>query len=227
MIFKIIIPARGNSKRIPGKNMKFLGDKPLIQYSIDYALNNLSAESIWVNSDDQMIIEFAKSIGVKTLLRPDSLSTDYTPTVDVLKFQINYFKENNIRCDAIILLQPTNPFRDDNLLTIAKNKLIDSKRNSLATFSKSNNKIGLIKNNTFKPINYSPGQRSQDLEKSYFENGLLYITKCKSILSGEIITEDAYPLICYDIESTIDIDYPEDFIFAESLLKLKSENHDK
>ena len=66
-----------------------------------------------------------------------------------------------------------------------------------------------------------PGQRSQDLENTYFENGLLYITKCESILIFKIITEDVYPLVCDNIEATVDIDYLEDFIFAEALLKFK------
>lgn len=221
MVYKIIIPARGNSKRLPGKNMKVLGDKPLIQYSIDFALNNFSADSIWVNSDDQHIIEFAKQKGIRTLLRPDDLATDYTSTVDVLKFQVNYFKEQNIACDAIILLQPTNPFREDNLLKEAIEEFQESKRNSLATFSISEKKLGKIEGGFFKPTNYVPGQRSQDLEKTYFENGLLYITKLESILAGKVITEDVYPLVCSTIKSSIDIDHMVDFIFAESLLKLK------
>ena len=66
-----------------------------------------------------------------------------------------------------------------------------------------------------------PGQRSQDLEKFYFENGLLYITKLESILAGKVITEDVYPLVCNTIKSSVDIDLMKDFIFAESLLKLK------
>ena len=221
MVYKIIIPARANSKRLPGKNMKVLGNKPLIQYSIDFALNHFSADSIWVNSDDQHIIEFAKQKGVRTLLRPDDLATDYTSTVDVLKFQVRYFQEQNIDCDAIILLQPTNPFREDNLLKISIEKFKKSKRNSLATFTKSEKKLGIIENNFFKPTNYLPGQRSQDLEKSYFENGLLYIVKCDSILAGKIITDDVFPLVCDNFESSIDIDYIEDFMFAETLLKLK------
>ena len=221
MVYKIIIPARGNSKRLPGKNMKVLGDKPLIQYSIDFALNNFSADSIWVNSDDQHIIEFAKQKGIRTLLRPDDLATDYTSTVDVLNFQVNYFKEQNIACDAIILLQPTNPFRKDILLKKAIQEFQESKRNSLATFSISEKKLGKIEGGFFKPTNYIPGQRSQDLEKDYFENGLLYITKLESILAGKVITDDVYPLVCNAIESSIDIDHMGDFIFAESLLKLK------
>ena len=222
MIYKIIIPARLNSKRLPGKNMKVLGDKPLIQYSIDFALNNMSADSIWVNSDDEKIIEFAKKKGIKTLLRPDDLATDYTSTVDVLKFQVNYFKEHNIACDAIILLQPTNPFRDDNLLKEAIEEFQKSQRNSLATFSISEKKLGKIEGGLFKPTNYIPGQRSQDLEKSYFENGLLYITKCDNIFEGKVITDDVYPLISNNLESSVDIDCLDDFIFAEFLLKPKN-----
>ena len=219
MVYKIIIPARANSKRLPGKNMRVLGNKPLIQYSIDFALNYFSADSIWVNSEDQHIIEFAKQKGIRTLLRPDDLATDYTSTVDVLKFQANYFKEQNIACDAIILLQPTNPFRENNLLKEAIEKFQESKRNSLATFSISEKKLGKIENGFFIPTNYIPGQRSQDLEKLYFENGLLYITKVDSILEGKIITDDVYPLVCNTQESAVDIDNIEDFTYAESLLK--------
>jgi len=221
MKFKIIIPARANSKRLPGKNMKVLGGKPLIQYSIDFALNHFSEEAIWVNSDDQEILNFAKLKGVNTLVRPDNLSTDFSRTVDVLKHQVNYFKKQNIICDAIILLQPTNPLREDDLLKNAIRKFQESGRNSLATFSISGKKLGKIEDGFFKPTNYIPGQRSQDLEKYYFENGLLYITKCDSILVGKIITDDVCTLICESLGSTVDIDNLEDFIFAESLLKLK------
>ena len=221
MDYKIIIPARANSKRLPGKNMRILGGKPLIQHSIDFALNHFSEDSIWVNSDDKQIIKFAKGKGIKTLLRPDDLGTDNISTVEVLKFHVNYFKEQNIDCDAIILLQPTNPFRENELLKKGIKKFEKSKRNSLATFSISEKKIGIIENRRFRPINYIPGQRSQDLENTYFENGLLYITKCESILLGKIITEDVYPLVCDNIEATVDIDYLEDFFFAEALLKFK------
>lgn len=221
MKYKVIIPARANSKRLPKKNMKILGDKPLIQYSIDFALNYFSKDAVWVNSDDDEVIEFAKEKGIKTLVRPDDLATDFTSTADVLKFQVNYFKEQNIVCDAIILLQPTNPFREEGLLKDAISKFEYSDRNSLATFSILEKKLGKIENMFFKPTNYTPGQRSQDLEKDYFENGLLYITKCNSIVEGKVITNDVYPLICDTLESTVDIDYLEDFVFAESLLKLK------
>jgi N-acylneuraminate cytidylyltransferase len=185
MNYKVVIPARANSKRLPGKNMRILGTKPLIQYSIDFALDNFPNKDIWVNSNDREILEFANTKGIMTLLRPDELAADFSSSADVLKHHVNYFKKNKIACDAIILLQPTNPFREDSLLEEALNSFKKSGRNSLATFSVSEKKLGKIENFFFKPTNYIPGQRSQDLEKAYFENGLLYITKCKSILLGE------------------------------------------
>ena len=221
MKYQIIIPARANSKRLPGKNMKLLSNKPLIQYSIDFALRHFSKDVVWVNTDDKEIIKYAKLKGVNTLLRPDDLALDITTTVDVLKYQVNHFKEQNIVCDAIILLQPTNPFREDDLLKEAIKKFQESGRNSLATFSISEKKLGKIEDGFFKPTNYFPGQRSQDLEKAYFENGVLYITKRESILEGKIITDDVYPIVCKNTESTVDIDYLRDFVYAESLLKLK------
>tara|TARA_B100000767_G_scaffold266071_1_gene282943 strand:+ start:153 stop:818 length:666 start_codon:yes stop_codon:yes gene_type:complete len=219
--YQIIIPARANSKRLIGKNMKILGSKPLIQHSIDTALLNFPKERVWVNTDDDQIIKYAMSKGLNTIMRPDNLALDFTTTVEVLKHQINYFKNRDVECDAIILLQPTNPFRGEDLLERAMLKFQESGRNSLATFSKNEKKLGQIKDDFFSPTNYFPGERSQDLENSYFENGLLYITKVESILNNKIITDDVFPLLCDNIESTVDIDYLEDFIFAEALLKLR------
>ena len=216
--YKIIIPARKNSKRLRGKNLKILDGKPLIQHSIDYAILNFKKSDIWVNSDDKNIIELSKSLKLNFLKRPNKLSSDTTPTVDVLKFHLEYFKKNNIHCDAIVLLQPTNPIRDKNLVRRAIKIFEKSKRSSLATFSKSTIKIGKIKNNFFEEINYKFGQRSQDL-RNFFENGQLYISKNGNIGDGKIISDDVYPLITSNIGSYIDIDTMYDFLQAEYYFK--------
>ena len=97
MIYKVIIPARANSKRLPGKNMRSLGGKPLIGYSIDFALKSFESDSIWVNSNDIEVLKYAQECGVKTLERPNQLATDYTTTVEVLKFHLKYFEKNKIK----------------------------------------------------------------------------------------------------------------------------------
>ena len=72
--------------------------------------------------------------------------------------------------------------------------------------------------NKFKPFNYEIGQRSQDLEPLFFENGLLYITKAKLILDDVIISENAFPLEVNHIFANVDIDTNEDFEYAKYLL---------
>lgn len=116
MINELIIPARANCKKFPCKNMRILGDKPLVAYSINYALNYFSKDSIWVNSDDKGVLKFTKIMGIRTLKRLNELAEDFSSTVDVLNFLTNYFKEHIIAFNAVILLQKRNPFRDSNIL---------------------------------------------------------------------------------------------------------------
>jgi len=218
MNYQIIIPARGGSKRFPGKNIALLDNKPLIQHTIEYALINGYQNQIWVNTDDNLIADISKKEGVYITIRPDELGGDFVPTIDVLKHQLAFFRENNIPCDAIILLQATNPLRPINLLKEAVLIYESCSRESLGTFSKLNKKFGAIKDGLFIPENYIPGQRSQDLEKLFFENGLLYITSANSILKGNIITDDVYPMVIDDFETNIDIDEPSDMILAEFII---------
>jgi len=225
MNYQVVIPARGGSKRFPGKNMAELGGKPLIQHTIEYALNNDFKNRIWVNTDNDYIAKFSKMEGINVTIRPNELGGDFVPTIDVLKHQLSFFKKQNIACDAIILLQVTSPLRPSILLRQAILKFEQNKRSSLATFSSLDKKFGSIKDDCFKPKNYEPGQRSQDLHKLFFENGLLYISSAESILKGKIMSKDVFPLIINGIESMVDIDMPDDLILAEFLIKnIKNEN---
>ncbi len=88
---------------------------------------------------------------------------------------------------------------------------------SLFTVTRNHQKFGKITSGTFVPFNYEIGQRSQDLEPLYFENGLLYITKAKSILENKIITENAFPYLVNHIFAHVDIDTIEEVEYAEYL----------
>jgi CMP-N-acetylneuraminic acid synthetase len=219
--YQVIIPARGGSKRFPGKNVHLLNGIPLIGHSILYALKSFPAENIWVNTDDKEIADVALDYGVKITIRPDDLGSDTASTADVLYYQQIVFGLNQIACDAMILLQATNPLRPAGLIEDAIGSFEKSKRNSLASFTILNRKYGKIKSDFYIPENYQPGQRMQDIEPDYFENGMIYIANKQTILNKEIITTDAFPLIQNNIESTVDIDEPADLLFAEFLLQRK------
>lgn len=211
-----IIPARGGSKRLPNKNILLLDGIPLIAHSIMYAKKNLGIiDEVFVSTDDSEIKAIALSYGAKVIDRPADLSGDYEPTVSVLKHVILSL---NDEITNIILLQPTNPLRFENLLSTCFEKFISLNVDSLFTVTPNHQKFGQIENNKFIPFNYKFGQRSQDLAPLYYENGLLYITKSNLILDGLVISENGYPFIIDHPYGTIDIDTQEDLDFTEFLL---------
>ena len=224
MKYIVVIPARIGSKRFPNKNIYPLNGLPLISHSVEYALNNFDENLIWVNTDSSLISDVVNCYGINVFYRPEVLGNDYSTTADVLKNHVENLIQNGDVFDAVILLQPTNPLRGEYLLKNAIVEFEKNTRSSLATFSKLEKKYGSIENEHFYPKNYTPGQRTQDLDADYFEDGLIYITKVESILKGEIITSDVYPLINEHIYSNVDIDYYEDLLYAEFLIKNKKNN---
>lgn len=213
----VIIPARGNSKRLPDKNLRKLNGKTLLEHSIGYARKNSAIVSeIIISTDCQAIKEEGLKFGVKVLDRPADISGDYATTVSALKHVISELKE---AYDNIILLQPTNPLRPLYLLKEAYTIYKDGDYDSLMTVSRNAHKLGKIENQKFVPYNYEPGQRSQDLEPLYFENGLLYITKSHIISNGQITAELNYPFVVNHPFGNVDIDNKGDLLLAEYYLK--------
>jgi len=210
-----IIPARGGSKRLPQKNIKLLDGFPLLSFSILFAqANSEIIDEIYVSTDDEAIKNIALKYGAKVIDRPKDLSGDLEPTVSALK---HVLQSIDSEVDNVVLLQATNPIRPKNLLKEAFEIYQKENSNSLFTVSRNHKKFGKITDQKFIPYNYKIGQRSQDIEPLYFENGLLYITKASLILEDIIISEDAFPFEIDHIFASVDIDTQEDFDYAEYL----------
>ena len=209
-----IIPARGGSKRLPNKNVILLGGIPLFVHSINYAKAN-KINKIIVTTDDADIKKTAIKNGVEVVDRPKEISGDNATTVSALKHVLENVKEV---FENVILFQPTNPLRPKNLLKDALKKYEVGNYDSLMTVSRNHQKFRKIINNKFEPFNYKIGQRSQDLEPLYYENGLLYITKASLILEDKILGKNNCPFIVNHPFAKVDIDTKEDFEYAEYLL---------
>ena len=210
-----IIPARGNSKRLPGKNTKFLGGIPLLAHSIKYGQQFSFIDEIYVTTDHLEIKNIALQFGAKVIDRPTEISGDFEPTVSALKHVLESISDE---VENVILLQATNPLRPVNLLEEAFQIYLNSNSDSLFTVSRNYDKLGKIVNDTFVPFNYTIGQRSQDLEPLFFENGLLYISKASLIKNDVIVSENAKALEINHIFAKVDIDTLEDFEYAEYIL---------
>jgi CMP-N-acetylneuraminic acid synthetase len=212
----VIIPARGNSKRLPNKNLLLLGGIPLLAHSILFAQRNPSIiNEIYVTTDNAAIKKIALQYGARVIDRPVAISGDFEPTVTAVQHVLDSIDEN---VELVVLLQPTNPLRPEKLLQEAFEMFRMNDAESLFTVTRNNLKLGKISNNYFEPYNYKIGQRSQDLEPLYFENGLLYITQTKLIREGKIFSENSLPYEVNHIFATLDIDTQEDLDYANFLI---------
>ena len=217
-----LIPARGGSKGLPGKNIKILGNKPLINYSIDFARNFTTDLNICVSTDDDDIIKCVNDNNLKTeFKRPQNLSTDTATTNDVIINAINYYESIGRYYNLVILLQPTSPFR----------KIKDLK-NMLNNWTKDLDLLVSVKESHDSPyfnifeenldgfLEKSKDlgiTRRQDAPKVYAFNGSIYIYNVNSIKKNQIKKIKKY--IMQDSITSIDIDTSFDFMLCETVIK--------
>lgn len=211
----IIIPARAGSKRIKGKNTRSFNGFPLIEHSIRYAQSYIGGDII-ISTDDKQIGSIAEKYSVTIVWRDESLAQDQTPTTDVVKDVIERVEKSY---DFVVLLQPTNPLRPKKMFKEAIKLLQEKKNDSLITVSLCEDKLGKIKQSAFKPYSYEFGQRSQDLEPLYYENGLLYLCSYELAKNGKLISENPTAMIIEHPFASVDIDTELDWKWAELISK--------
>lgn len=221
-----IIPARGGSKGVPKKNIKLLGGKPLIEYTIKDAKSSKFLTEIVVSTDDSEIAFAAEIAGFKPpFIRPIELALDNSTSITVVQHAVDFFEKQNVFFDAICLLQPTSPFREKGFIDNAISKFIESKADSLVSVLPVPHEFNphwtfeITENNLLK---IATGEteiipRRQELPKAYHRDGSIYISKVSIIKKGTFFGES----ISY-IESNpdfyVNIDTIEDWKKAEFFL---------
>lgn len=223
-----LIPARGGSKGVPKKNIKLLGKKPLVEYTINDAKNSKLITEIVVSTDNQEIAIEAEIAGCKPpFIRPAEFAQDTSTSLEVVQHAIDFFESQNVFFDAVCLLQPTNPFREQGFIDKAIEKFITSKTDCLISvlpiphefnphWAFEENEIGLLKIATGEKNIIT---RRQELPKAFYRDGAIYITKTEVIKNGSLYGESiAY--IENNPQFYVNIDTIEDWEKAEKLLTL-------
>jgi pseudaminic acid cytidylyltransferase len=222
-----IIPARGGSKRIPGKNIKNFCGKPMISYSIRSALKSGIFDKVIVTTDDPQIAAIAKEFGAEVpFLRPDGLANDYTTTVPVIKHTIEWIGSNIAKVKYACCIYATAPFVQSKQLISAFNRLIDDDVNgyvfAATTFpfpiqrAFKLDKEGYVA--MFQPDNYNA--RSQDLEEAFQDAGQFYWGAGETFIEEKIFfspDSKAHVLPRYLVQ---DIDTLEDWRRAELMFEV-------
>lgn len=223
MRFLVVIPARGGSKGLPGKNIKVLNGKPLIHYTIEQARSVFSDQSIIISTDSEEIKKVAEETGIQVpFLRPESLATDYASSRGVLLHAVNYFRKNNPLPDAVVLLQVTSPLRTSVQINEAV-QLFNSELDLVVSVKETDanpyyvlyeeDSVGFLKK-----VKSSNFLRRQDCPKVWELNGAIYVIKTEHLLDKEIMDTNKIVKFEMDKRSSIDIDDEIDFLFAQMLL---------
>ncbi|WP_035338286.1 pseudaminic acid cytidylyltransferase [Dokdonia sp. PRO95] len=211
-----IIPARGGSKRIPRKNIRnFLG-KPIIAYSIEAALKSNSFSKVMVSTDDDEIMQIAKSFGAEVpVLRSKKNANDFATLSDVIEEVKDIYLDKNTRFENICCLLPTAPLISPELLQRGLKFLIETDADSVKPIVPYSYPIQRsLKLDVNGQVSYMHPQfsrtRSQDLETSYFDAGMFYWMNFDKGLIGN--NKFAFVI---DEFAAQDIDTNEDWIMAE------------
>ena len=224
-----LIPARGGSKRLPGKNIRLLGGRPLIVWSIDVAKGIPEICDILVSTDDSAIASVARDAGALVpWLRPLKLATDTASSVDVCLHAVDWYEREHGNVDGVLLLQPTSPFRRR-----------DTIMRGIALFRAHQGRVVLgvspaeshplwcfrIDGETMRPFVDDSGMhlRSQDLPPAYVVNGAFYLITPEDLRRRNSFNgEDMLPLVIDAREESIDIDTEWDWRLAETVLATRA-----
>lgn len=225
----VIIPARGGSKRLPGKNIRPLNGMPLIGYSITAAHQARSVQRVIVTTDSAEIASVAKKFGAEIpFMRPKKLASDTAKTIDVLLHAVHFLEKTDERPDIIVLLQPTSPFSQSLDIERAIKTLQTTKTNccvSMCLVSERPEWMFTIRKNRAQPFMGSRGLqlRSQDLPELYTLNGAIYVIRTNFLMRRKkIIDPKSLSSIIMPRERSIDIDTKQDFMMAQSMIKKQS-----
>ena len=196
-----VIPARGGSKDIPRKNIKMIAGKPLIAWTIEAARESNLLDRFVISTEDPEIAEISRKYGAEVIDRPAELATDEASTLSVLQHAISI-----IKADTVVILQPTSPVRDTDLIDRCIRRFQEIKADNLAA--------GFI----CKFMEYGTyTQRRQDLKGFFYDDGNVYVIKADLIKKGKLFGKKVERFKT-SREENVEIDDDFDFWMAEQIL---------
>lgn len=221
-----IIPAREGSKRLPGKNIKLLGGKPLISWTIEAALNCEYLDDVIVSTDSEKISVVARESGAQVpFQRPESLARDNSSSIDVILHTLGYFSGKGLIFDYVALLQPTSPLRNSKHISEAIELLISKKGDAIVSVCETEHSP--LWSNTLKEdcsmdsflADTLKNKRSQDLPTYYRLNGAIYLVDVKRLKDeNSIFLSNNVYAYKMNRHSSVDIDEKLDFDIADTIL---------
>lgn len=220
-----IIPARGGSKGVPGKNLRVVAGRPLLAYTADAARESRRLDRVVLSTDDPAIADAGRRLGLDVpFMRPAALAEDDAPMMPVLRHAVAEMDGRGFRADAVVLLQPTSPLRTAAHVDAALDLLESTGADSVVTVVEVPHQFSPVSvlaldGDRLRP--FLPGPvvtRRQDKPRVFARNGpAVLAVRVATLRAGSLYGDDCRPLLM-DAEASVDIDGPADFDYAEFLL---------
>jgi CMP-N,N'-diacetyllegionaminic acid synthase len=217
-----VIPVRGGSKGIPGKNSKLIANKPLVTWTIEQALRARPAMDVLVSTDDDKLAQIALAAGAQVpFMRPIELAQDTTATEPVIQHAIDFQTQAGLRPDAVMLLQATSPVRFAGTIDRAIKQFQTEQLDSLVGVVAQTPFLWQQNPEVFAHYEVQARPRRQDLtpeQMFYRETGSLYITKTEVFEQNQNRIGGKTGIFIMDEAEGTDIDTETDLLIAEQLL---------
>jgi len=220
----VVIPARGGSKGIPGKNIKPLAGRPLLAYAIDCARAVTSDADICISTDDPAIRATAEAEGLAVpFLRPDALAADTSGTYEVLLHALDHYAARGNAYDDLLLLQPTSPLRQPAQVAEAVKTYWEQLPEMLVSVRESaaNPYYNLFEETTGGYLQKSKESnfvRRQDCPPVYEYNGAIYVISVAALRKQPLHQLKKVVKYVMDDRSSVDLDTPDDWAYVEFLI---------
>lgn len=226
-----IIPARGGSKGIPGKNIRMLGGRPLIYYAAHAARESGLVDRLLLTTDSDKIAEVGKTLGIEVpFIRPSHLAQDDTPMFPVIEHALQFVENEGWAHDIILLLQPTAPLRSPEHIRAAVNILTETKCDAVASVVDvpqhyAPDFVLKLEDGKLKPfLEGGIKTRRQDVRPAYSRDGTIYaFWRDVFINKQNIYGDDCRPLLIPRDESC-NLDTIEDWREVEQMVKDRSQS---
>ncbi|MFT7073436.1 cytidylyltransferase domain-containing protein [Patiriisocius sp. Uisw_017] len=227
-----IIPARGGSKGVPGKNTMVIDGKPLVQYAVESALRSKLISNVIVSTDDPKIVKIAEEMGVKVHIREETLASDTSNVLDTVLAILRKLEEKEEPYDAIMLLQPTAPLRKssdiDESIEMLLNLNVDGVVSVIPVGDHHPARMYKIDHNKLSALHPSlETTRRQELPLHYIRNGCIYLVKTESLKKERTLMPINKGAYIMDAAWSANIDTQQDIVLLKYLMPLWKKEEQK